>query len=223
MVERYEFGPGGVDYLRYYLACNALFGNLLGPLLAPRELEAGSTWAFLPSGSSTRAEENFKAGGLLPRGPSRRMPDGNVFVYIDSDSVDQAVIEWVAVTLESGDPGTAVVCVEDVVWRRDQLMRPPSELALATFLCEDYVYNYESESRPAVEAACSRRLAPVVRSARGAYWRPNVGMITKRPESLETTPPGHEVSSRALEEMAGAASAIIVGAWDVEAFLIWEP
>ena len=206
-LERCEFGPGGVDYIRYYLACNGgAFGNLLGPLLARRELEAGSTWAFLPSGRSAQAEADFKAGGLVPTGPSRRVPQG-VLVYVRTESVDQAVIEWVAATLESGDPDTAVLCVENTFWRRDQLSQPPSEHALPTFLCGDYVYDY----------ACSRRcLAPVVRAARGACSMPNVGIITKRPDSLETLAPRPEVSSAALEEMAEAARAIIVGAWDAE-------
>lgn len=211
-VERYEFGLGGVAYLRSYLARSAEGGNLLGPLLDRRELEAGSTWAFLPSGSSARAGANFEAGGLLPRGPGRRMPEGTVLVHLETDSVDQAVIEWVAATLASGNPGTAILCVEDTFTRRHHLVRPPSELALPTFLCGNHVYHY----------ACSRQcLAPVVRSARGAYWQPNVGIITK--PDIETIPPGQEVSPGMLDGMAGAARAIIVGAWDLEGFLIWEP
>lgn len=48
-------------------------------------------------------------------------------------------------------------------------------------------------------------------------------MITTRPASLAASMESRaEMTSDALEEMASAARAIIVGAWDREAFLIWE-
>ncbi len=85
---------------------------------------------------------------------------------------------------------------------------------MPAFLCGDHVYWY---------ATPGPHLADVVRSAWGAYWQPNVGVITDWPVSLEPPAPREEVSEEALSEMASAARAILIGAWDSEAMLIWEP
>jgi len=60
---RHEFGPEGIAYLRTYLASNDGFGKRLGRLLGGRNLDAGTTWAFVPAGSSRQKRVDFQQGG----------------------------------------------------------------------------------------------------------------------------------------------------------------
>ena len=216
VVERYELGLDAIAYLRSYLARNAEVGNLLGPLVSQRDLEAGSTWAFLPSATSERARANFEAGGLVPQGRRVPNPDGTVFVYLRTDLVDIPVIEWVAGQLDSDASGKAVICVEDAITRRSHLTRAPSELALPTVLCDDHLYQYAS-------SPSDPRLGAVVRGAQGALWQPHVGIITTWPAHLGPAQPGQDIDHATLAKIAELARAVIVGAWDCEGFLIWEP
>ena len=216
VVERCELGLDAVAYLRSYLARNAEVGNLLGPLVSRGDLEAGSTWAFLPSATSERARADFAAGGLVPQGRRVQDADGTAFAYLRTDLLDIPVIEWAAGQLDNDDSGRAVICVEDAISRRSHLARAPSELSLPTVICGDHLYVYAS-------SPSDPRLGPVVRGARGAFWQPHVGMITTWPAHLRRAEPGQVIDLDTLAEMAKLARAVIVGAWDGEGFLIWEP
>lgn len=156
-IERYAFGLEGVAYLRSYLTRNADFGGLLGRLLIRRKLESGSTWAFLPPGTSKRARASFETGGLAPAGDVHPMPGETVFVYIRTDALDAPVIAWATDELESRE---SVLCVEDAIDRRHHFTGPASARALPTLFCGDHVYCYTHSG--------GGDLAPVIRAARGA-------------------------------------------------------
>ncbi len=78
------------------------------------------------------------------------------------------------------------------------------------FFCGDDVYWYATEF---TEGACLRP---------GATWDPNVGMVTVLPPGSGELVNRRSVSPEALEEMAAAAVALLVGAWDADGLLLWE-
>ncbi len=79
------------------------------------------------------------------------------------------------------------------------------------FFCGDDVYWY------AGPAKADDALQP------GATWDPNIAMVAPLPRALESIANRQSVDPEALEDMAAAAVAVIVGAWDAEGLLIWEP
>jgi len=205
---RREFGQEGAAYVQSYLDSNAAFGKRLGRLLARRDIEAGSTWALVPADSPPQQIVDFE-DGLFPNSGFPIMAHGGVLVPkfnpASSTQIQRAVADLMA------QPGVSprLVCAELIHARRDTPLPDDN-----VFYCGDDVYAYQTADAP-VEAAAHL--------PGGATWRPSVAMITSFPTGLEGISNGSSVGPEVLDEMATTAVAIMVGAWDDEAFLFWEP
>jgi hypothetical protein len=199
MLARHEFGPEGVAYLRSYLEANEAFGKRLGRLLLTHhDIERGTAWAFVPVDSPAESWTDFESGGL--------------FRKVDP-TWDEQVGGWLLAEVGQSSPRPRIVCVEDALARRqDGWLERNSEHR--AFFCGDEVYSYETSDTPSADL--TRRLG-------GATWRPAVGVVTALPNGVEHLTNRQSLTPEALEEMAVAATAIIVGAWDDEAFFFWEP
>ena len=205
---RHEFGGDGVAYLRSYLQSNGAFGKRLGPLLARRDLEAGKTWALVPDDSPPHQRTDFESGLFPDASPPMRVKQGYLVQKFDASAHPQ-VRQAVADLLSKPGPLPRLLCVEWAYARRTAPW-PDQEI----FFCGDDVYGYQGAD-PAFEG--------VEWVPGGATWEPNVGMVTALPPGFEEIPHRQSITPETLEEMAAAAVAIIVGAWDGEAPLFWEP
>lgn len=210
---RYELGPEAVSYLRSYLASNARFGRRLGALLAHRNLEEGSIWAFFPGEPSPLHRRNFEVGGLyLDVCPSLYEPgsDPSSGADLDEWEIDPDE-EWIAAALSVSGTPQRVFCVDNCLIRTSDITQDPSHRLL---FCGEDVYEYALPGELRWE---------MVSLAGGATWQPNVGIITSEPSVTHSVPWGERISPETLEQMAMSAVAIIVGAWDGEGHMIWEP
>lgn len=198
-IVRHAFGPEGVAYLRVYLDRNEGFGKRLGHLLSVRDLESGTTSAFVPASSSPEAFGDFERGGLFSRAS-------------DSASADTSAFQtWLGDRLRNLPPSTRLVCVEDALSRSTDLasQAPGGD---PRFFCGDAVYRYARTPEDAI-----RIVKP------GATWTPDIALVTTLPDGLRELRSGQRVNDEVVSAMADAAIAVVVGAWDAEGLLIWEP
>jgi hypothetical protein len=212
-VVRHEFGSEGSVYVRSYLEANASFGKRLGRLLTACPIEAGTTWAFVPADSAPERLVTFERSLFPPSGRAQRVEVG-FMVPKFVPSANPAVKEALAGFLDTAGPASRLVCVEDSYRRRSDFRLPVDQWAHQVFFCGEDVYEFAGGEIPLEESA---------RMLGGASWKPDVGLVTSLPEQLDTIEQGHEVTAEQLEEMAMAAVVVVIGAWDDDSFLFWEP
>jgi hypothetical protein len=205
MLVRHQFGPEGAAYIRSYLASNDRFGTRLGRLLARREIEAGTVSAFVPAESSAAQRVNFEAGGLF----SRRSRE-----CAEDPSPKARAIAWLSLLLGEGGPSPRILCIEDARTRRAAVETKLPHVKF--FFCGDDVYWYAMDG--ALEDI-SLEWVPLS----GALADPNIGIVATLPAGLKSIRNRQSVNSAAVQEIATGAVAVIVGAWDWEGFMIWEP
>lgn len=196
---RHEFGPDGVAYLREYLDSSEGFGKRLGPLLKTRELDAGTITAFVPSHSTLQQRMDFGRGGLFTEAG-----DGET-------SGTPALQQWIRDMFASPGSPPRLLCVEDALGRRTDAM-PATSSSRARYFCGDDVYWCTTNPEDA---------AGLLRPS--ATWTPNVAIVTLLPCGWSDVRSEGSLDPAVLRGMAHAAIAVIVGAWDAEGWLIWEP
>lgn len=201
MLVRRDFGPEGTTYVREYLDANHGFGKLLGRfLLASHDIDHGVAWAFSPARPPPERRApltDFETGGVFPKR-------------------DPAWAEQFNLWLNSARGKTAapwLLCVEGALERpSDPFLDSYPDWPL--FFCGDSVYTYANADSP--ESDVQRWLG-------GATWNPNVGIVTERSASLGPLTNRQLVSDAEIAELAARASAIVIGAWDDEGLMFWEP
>ncbi len=211
---RHEFGPEGAAYIRSYLESNHRFGKRLGRLLARRGPEAGTTWAFVPSDSSLHKRRAFEDGGLFPDPGEEVEFAGGVLRRVHDPAEEPQIVAWLSDLMVEDSRSNRVLCVDDAHLRRSDFRLLDSQRRV--FFCGDDVYEYALAGDP---------LENPIRQARGAAsWEPNVAMVSTLPTGVEEGfNSGQSIADEALEAMATAAVAVIVGAWDGEGLVFWEP
>lgn len=117
--------------------------------------------------------------------------------------------EWVHERLQTlGDGGLLVA--EDPLASRDDCFSYPERGRSPIFFCGENVYPFATGETP-----------DLLRVLWPDY--PTVAMLTRR-GGVDPTHLGHaDVEPETLAQMAYAAEAIIVAAWDAVGFVIWEP
>lgn len=212
---QHEFGPEAIAYLRSYLANNERRGKRLGKLIARRDLEAGTVWSFVPPESSPETLANLTDEPLFASTPIVFDEHGHSWQRKHDPWKDPEVIEWLDGLLARPEISPWIVCSEDVrASRTDSWVAEHPEYDL--FFCGDEVYMYASDGSVGHPADA------IADAAGHAVGNPSVGIVT-------TLPPDSKIENRrslteqTLEEMAAGAVAVVVGAWDEEGFLVWEP
>lgn len=198
---RHEFGEEGPAYLRAYFASNTRFGRRLGTLLSERDLERGTTWSLVPEDAPPARRKAFGQGGLYPK-PGYERP------RVTSRPDIQA---WLGAWLD--DPAATtryVLCSEDAMRQRTDPAQGTSDTPC--FFCGDDVYWYSEKPEDVVRIPWP-----------SAKWHPAVGMVTALPSGLSGLEHRRVITPPDLEAMAVGAVAVVVGAWDAEGWLIWEP
>lgn len=195
---RHDFGPEAAAYLRSYFDKSVGFGKRLGKLLARHNIEAGVVSAFVPANTASDRLVDFENGGLFGSGVGR-------------SAAEPLVRGWLAARLGIPSPTPRLLCAEDALMRRsDPVIERLSDHSL--FFCGDDVYWY----------ATGNNLEDPVLQA-GASWRPDITMVTSLPGGLDRIQNRQSIDSHTLAQMAEDAVGIMVGAWDNEGFLLWEP
>jgi hypothetical protein len=196
--------------VRSYLESNQRFGKRLGRLLLERyEIELGRTWALVPANAAPDSLVNFESSVFPPAGPGEKVGVGYMVAVFDasSNAAMQAALDGL---LAKPRARPSLLVVESALDRRTDGWDQPER---QVFFCGDDVYDYALAEDPQAEVAWVPR---------GATWTPDVGIVTALPAALQSIEDRDSVSPAVLEEMAAAAVAIIVGAWDNEAPLFWE-
>jgi hypothetical protein len=192
---RRDLGSDGIAYVSSYLEASREFGRQLGPLLqASHDVDAGISWAFVPS--------------PLPAARTAPLADfetGGLFSTRDP-TWPKALLSW----LDSVRGVDAhFVCVEGALERpSDPFLE---SLDQPVFFCGDSVFYY---------ALLSPDEMPEWWFG-GATWRPDVTVITPVPAKL----PAHrdEIDQSDLAQLAANAVAVVIGAWDDEGLIFWQP
>ncbi len=195
---RHEFGREAAAYLRSYFDKSVGFGKRLGKLLPRHSIEAGTVSAFVPTDIASARLVDFEKGGLFSSGVGR-------------SAAEPLVRGWLAGRLGIPSLTPRLLCTEDALMRRsDSVIERLSGHDL--FFCGDDVYWYATENS----------LEDAVLQA-GATWRPDITMVTSLPGGLDCIVNRQSIDSHTLAQMAEDAVGIMVGAWDNEGFLLWEP
>ena len=191
---RQDLGSEGTSYVTAYLQANTEFGKQLGRLLlATHDIEAGTAWAFVPS----------------PVPKARRAPltdfeTGGLVSRREGTWSAQLQGWWKSL----GASKAGFVCVEGALER-------PSDPFLETFenpvfFCGESVFSYgplDSDEPPPWFG--------------GATWNPNVAVVAAAPAK----PPADRdyIEQRELMRLAADAAAVVIGAWDDDGLVTWEP
>ncbi len=198
---RHTYGPEGSGYIRSYLASNEAFGKRLGALLAPRDVAAGTTWAFVPAGSAPRQRLAFDDGGLFPP---------------ETSGVQKAEMKsWLGARLADPALAPSVLCIEEAYTRRTGIKS--TDLPHLDFMfCGSDPYWYATDEKL---RGLSSEWIPLM----GGLGSPDIGIVTTLPASLSGLVNRQSVPVTVLESMAASAVAVVVGAWDFEGIMVWEP
>jgi len=201
MVVRHNFGPEGHAYVRSYLEANGAYGKLLGRLLlAAHQIDNGDVWAFVPA---ELPEER--------RTPLTDFEDGYIYPDPGRQSARQESNDGWLLEARNRVPGSWLLCVEDAFGKpSDPFVAKRSD---PMFFCGDSVYWYETADE--VDARTRIELG-------GAVWEPTVGIVTVMPTSVRRLN-RQTLEDAALAELAASATAIVIGAWDGEGLIFWEP
>ena len=211
---KHEFGPEAIVYLRRYLDKNQAWGKRLGKLLARRDLESGKAWSFVPSESSPETLADLEEGALYPDTPLVADEEGHKWQRKHDPWDDLEVIEWLDDLLAGPGYPPRIACSEDVLARRTDTW--VAEHPGGVFFCGDDVYTYAT-----ADGSFGDPVAAIGEAAGHAKGNPSVGMVTTLPPELERVN-RQSLDEHPLEEMAAAAIAVIVGAWDQEGLVFWE-
>lgn len=211
---RHEFGWEAVVYLRRYLEHNERWGKRLGKLLARRDLESGTVWSFVPPESSPETLADLREGALYANTPILVDEEGHGWQRKHQPDSDPEVIEWVDGRLAALGPQPRLICSEDAYATRTEVGLVSEYPWDERFFCGDDVYAY------ATADGCIRHA--LAHAVGDASSDPSIGMVTTVPPELEIVN-RQSLDEQKLEEMADAAFAVIVGAWDKEGLLFWEP
>jgi hypothetical protein len=200
-------------YVRRYLGANARFGKRLGALLAERDIEAGTTWALVPSDSAPDRRAAFEASLFPPAGPAHKVERG-FMVPNFIPSTNPQITSAVGALLNPSEGENFLLCMEDAFGRRSDFKLSPDQWPRQVFFCGEEVYDFALADTPLDEA---------VRVLGGAEWRPDIGLVAPLPNNREAIHTGDDVSPAELSQMAESAVAVILGAWDDDSLLFWEP
>jgi hypothetical protein len=196
MARRHEFGPEGHEYVRRYLESGADFGKRLGALLLEHhDVERGTVWAFARVDGAAEKLAEFETGGVFPK----RDPHWNkqADAWLRERAADGARERVPLVEHPYAKPTDG--------W----LQRNPDSPAV---FCGDDVYEYYS----AEDDELVGRLG-------GATWGPRVGVIAPVPERGPRSWNRQTLSTDVISYIAAQTVAVMIGAWDDEGWLVWEP
>lgn len=190
---------------------NEAWGKRLGRLLTRRDLEVGKVWSFVPLGTSPETLADLQEGALFADTPVVVDELGHRWQRKHEPWRYPQVIEWVEGLLERPGPSTPLVCSEDAHDTRND--RSVKAYPGTLFFCGDDVYRYATADGSVEDA--------IATAVGDASWYPSVGIVTTLPPDLERVN-RQSLDEDRLEEMAAAAIAVIVGAWDQEGLVFWE-
>jgi hypothetical protein len=196
VLERQDLGEEGRSYLASYLEANGRCGKQFGPLLIERyDIENGDLWAYVPSPVP-----------IGRRAPLTDFESGGLYPRKDPEW-PQRFGEWLR---SLGRASASHFAIEGAYER-------PSNPFLQTydepaFFCGESVVFYSTLS----DSTPTPKLHPG-----GATWKPDISLVTRTPT---TFPADREtVAPEALAQLVNGALTVVVGAWDHEGIIFWEP
>lgn len=127
-------------------------------------------------------------------------------------SPKSSVEEWLRASVSAPSPTPRIFCMEDAVARRTDGAVERLLTEKKAFFCGDAVYWYGTADSPQDSALRA-----------SARWDPNIAMVTTPVTGQKNIEHRDFVSPAMLERMAAAALAVIIGAWDADGFVVWEP
>ena len=195
MLVRHDLDLDGIAYVESYLAANGEFGKQLGPLLlASHDVRAGNVWAFLPA--QLPVDRQAPLGDFETGGLMRR-----------HDPAWRAEVrDWLQAKCQAGP---LLLCAERALARPADPFVERLEEPL--FFCGESVIAYrELPSEDIVDEWFA-----------GATWNPDVAMLTVLPPSLPQD--RGTISRTELAHLAENAVGVVIGAWDDEGAIFWEP
>lgn len=165
----------------------------LARLLGRLDIEAGKVWAFVPADSPPGLRRDFEGGSF----------SDYEFPWAP------AVAKWLDSRL-TAMPGGVVLFEDPSAEPGDPFLERRREIPL--LFGDDAVY------RHALPGASRAELELLLTTA---LWYPTVGVVGGVPAGMRMAD-RQSVTTRQLGAIAEDPTAIIVGAWDAEAVLIWE-
>jgi hypothetical protein len=193
---RHIFGPEGAAYVRRYLEAN-------------RDYPTPSGGCHI--GGRLLAHHAIDRGVVWSAIPDTASPE--YIEHFESGGVFHRSGLWKRdglrpwLTRRLSDPG-AVVAAEDVIGRKADVFTQRPDLCV--FFCGEGLYRFAPPG--AVEQALGMSNGDI-------RWCPQIAIITTARELA----PGRVVSPAWVDDAAAAATAIMVGAWDEEGVVCWEP
>ena len=210
---RYELDRRAVDYVRHQLAGGRTLSGLLDRRI---EREEGSIVTYLPEG--LRESDLYELGdGILPdrhpgvQHPQVMMGDGTVWDATLKSNMDEVL----GVTLQSHlTAGEDRLCLfEDNAMSADLLAADDSGVRTGSLGNEVYRLLLPDD------ADHPDRVLQTIRRARS--W-PFVAALTSDPSGPESWS-RETLDYRQLETAAQRAEQVLIGAYDGEGFLLWQP
>jgi hypothetical protein len=193
-LKRVNFGSVGHDYVERYLDSNRRFGKQLGRLLQDR-LGTGVVWGWVPTDVPGERVMRLGGGGVFP---------GSVPEW------ESRMLGWLVEQLTEGQ----MFCCEGAMeLPSDGFLASPSHPDLPVFFSGDSVFFYEEAG--ATQEQVSRWLIGDVRL-------PDIAVVCAAPGG---SPPAkwETVDVSVVESIAESASVVVLGAWDGEGHVYWEP
>jgi hypothetical protein len=241
-LQKFEFGPEGVAYIKECLAQGHLFSEFL---IEHTDFDQGNVFTYLPSETDQKSAKEFSYGGKLPKASKDRViikKEGDKYLVVEPKNLGlddlsispsalkyllpedgkQIIMEptpdlkdhFIPIIESSLSVDSRQLCIfEDVILR----MRDPYLMKVKTpyWSHKDKVYHYILGNN-----IKSGLVENVLREASRNYI--TLGAVTSFNEANDLFNGKRNLQKNDLYEFAKRVQKIIVSAYDGEGYLIWE-
>jgi hypothetical protein len=201
-------GPKAVEYIRECLG----YANTLGEcLLARADLATGKVTTYLPADVTDEEAHNFTWGGKLPRG-RQQIVGGARIEEVDAKETTAHLVSVIRSFMATRE--NAVCILSDS-------MSKPSDPCLAKAKAKWVCYRDEVYVVVAGGSATEEEVDQAFGEAGSGWWSSLVGALTSHPQQ-GAFQKQREITAEDLKLLAERAETIVVGAYDMEGFVIWH-
>jgi hypothetical protein len=208
---RHVLGMDARIYMRDQLQASS---SLAACVREVYSVDQGTVWTPLPRGLEPERLQRFAEGGLFPPNSVMQLrPDNSHGAPPGIQCLVGEISEYLS------RPNRISIFVHPLMRRHDPVAK---RLRGSHWFVGEEVYPYVLSEEGNLDTGAGDRDRILAMLGRVTEPVPFVGVLSEVPVGLELWPAKDEIARGALRELADHASAVIVGAYDAEGYIVWQ-